>query len=109
MTQEELDYLKTFLADEKVFLFDGYYRLRKSDNDTYEFAFLESDPCGATSVHPQITIEWDGDMWHPIKLLDFLSSPVQQIDYSDETADKLNEALKKLYEKCLYANNQVSK
>jgi len=106
MNQEEMAFLKKHLSDEKQFIYDGYYRLREINDEIYEFAFLESDACGATSVHPQITIEWNGQKWQPTKLLDFVATPVKNISYSDETSKELLNELKSLYEKCQFAVHQ---
>lgn len=106
MNQQEFEFLKTHLSDEKKFIGDGYYRLRQIDDTTYEFAHLVSDACGATSVHPQITIEWNGDEWKPIKLFDFFETPVKSVDYSDETFKYLSTALKDLYNKCYFSINK---
>ena len=106
MNQEEMAFLKKYLSDEKQFIYDGYYRLREINDEIYEFAFLDSDACGATSVHPQITIEWNGQKWQPTKLLDFVTTPVKNISYSDETSKYLSAALKDLYNKCYFSINK---
>lgn len=106
MTQEELDLLTQHLSADKQFIHDGYYRLRKLDETTYEVAFLVADACGATSVHPQITIEKQGDTWQAVKLLDFVSTPVETIVYSQETAQELSDRLEQLSKQALYAINQ---
>jgi len=106
MTQEELNVLKHHLSEDKTFIQDGYYRLRKLDETTYEFAFLVADACGATSVHPQITIEKQGDTWQAVKLLDFVSTPVETLLYSDDTSQILTNRLEQLYQQCMKAINQ---
>ena len=106
MTQEELDLLTQHLSADKQFIHDGYYRLRKLDETTYEVAFLVADACGATSVHPQITIEKQGDTWQAVKLLDFVSTPVETTVYSQETAQELSERLEQLIKRALHAINQ---
>lgn len=106
MTQEEIDVLTKHLSADKQFIHDGYYRLRELDERTYELAFLVADACGATSVHPQITIEKQGDTWQAVKLLDFVSTPVETIVYSQETAQELSERLEQLFKQALHAINQ---
>lgn len=106
MTQEELDILKQHLSEEKQFIHDGYYRLRQLDEMTYELAFLVADACGSTSVHPQITFEKQGNTWQAVKLLDFISTPVETIVYSNDTSHELSDRLEKLYQQTVHAINQ---
>ncbi|MGO2100763.1 hypothetical protein [Vagococcus salmoninarum] len=90
--------LNTFKA-EKEYRNDGYYRIRQGQGETYELGFLVPDSCGTTSVSPQITISKVADRWVPIKLLDFASTPMKQLERTVDTEDALDEALKALVNK----------
>lgn len=56
MNQKTLDTLEKVFNSEKKFFKDGYYRIRYLSDKQKELAFLVPDACGATAVHPQITI-----------------------------------------------------
>lgn len=96
MTDETLKSLLAFFDEEKKYYVDGYYRLRKVEADKFELAYLIPDACGATSVHPQITIEKVKDIWLPTKLMDMGKSPIQFIERNTETEAILEGALTEL-------------
>lgn len=96
MTDEKLKSLLAFFDEEKKYYVDGYYRLRKLETDKFELAYLIPDACGATTVHPQITIEKHEDIWTPTKLIDMWTSPTQFVERNSETEKFLNEALHRL-------------
>lgn len=96
MTDEKLESLLAFFDEEKKYYVDGYYRLRKLESDEFELAYLIPDACGATTVHPQITIEKHEEIWIPTKLIDMWTSPTQFVEKNSETEKFLDNALAEL-------------
>lgn len=99
MDQRTLDNFEKVFNSEKKFLKDGYYRIRRVSDEQKELAFLVSDACGSTAVHPQITIRKKGTDWVPIKLIDLETTPTQVIMRTPETKVMLDSALKLLVNK----------
>lgn len=99
MKQEIIENLEEFFHAEKQWYQDGYYRLRTLDEQTKELAYLLSDPCGGSIVHPQITLEKQGDEFIATKLVDLQTTPVQNMTRDLENAAYLDQALQSLVTK----------
>lgn len=99
MKQEIIQNLEQCFHAEKQWYQDGYYRLRTLDEHTKELAYLLSDPCGGSIVHPQITLEKQGDEFIPTKLIDLQTTPVQNMIRDLENAAYLDQALQTLVAK----------
>ncbi|MHC5227791.1 hypothetical protein ACYSNW_05865 [Enterococcus sp. LJL99] len=99
MKQITVDQFERVFNSEKKFFKDGYYRIRCVSDEQKELAFLVVDACGATAVHPQITIEKRGVDWVAIKLIDLETTPPQIINRTSETKAILDSSLKSLENK----------
>lgn len=96
MKQDKLALLEQTFCDGKIFVNNGYYRIRTLSDDEKEIAYLVSDPCGATTVHPQITIEKREDEWIATKFIDLEVTPTQRLYREPETEALLDDALESL-------------
>lgn len=99
MKQETLDRLETVFNADKIFVKDGYYRIRSLPTGEKELAFLVVDSCGATAVHPQITIAKLGEKWVAIRLFDLQATPPQRSDRTTENSQQLDQTLQVLIDK----------
>lgn len=88
--------LQSFFTADKVWIQDGYYRIRRLENGDQELAYLVLDPCGGTIVHPQIRIRQEDQHWIAIQLTDLEATPILRITRQAETKAQLDEALEQL-------------
>lgn len=109
MKQETIDQLETVFTSEKIFVNDGYYRIRSLSSKKKELAFLVVDPCGSSVVHPQITIEKRANDWVATKLLDLQETPLQRFDRTEATSQQLDQALQLLVHKFQSARPSVKR
>ncbi|MDR2464795.1 MAG: hypothetical protein LBD38_00770 [Streptococcaceae bacterium] len=92
--------LQDYFTDEKKFIGNGNYRLRKIDEENYDFEFSLIDPCGAGILNPQIRLTKQGEDLKPVQLFDMGSTPVKFLkNDSEESARELNIEFEKLIEK----------
>lgn len=99
MKQEQINWLKANFSEESTYIKDGYYRFRKSDEASYELAFLVPCACGSNNVHPQITLEHHGSDYVATKLIDMEVTPPVVLYRNGETSEELDEALTELMKK----------
>ena len=107
MTLVELEFLLSHFDEKKRFIEDGYYRLRTSDVDEYELAFLVADACGTTAINPQITLKVEGERITPRVLIDLATTPTKYIHYAAETSAELETALSELVAKFYQASQKL--
>lgn len=96
MDVQRIKQLEMLFGNEKQFFVDGYYRIRSLDDKQKEIAYLMPDACGASVVHPQITIEEVDGSFIPVKLIDMATSPTQLIYRKEEDVVFLEDKLEEL-------------
>ncbi len=96
---EQIDALEKRIGAKKVWYKDGYYRIRTKTDRKKELAYLVTDPCGGSIVHPQITIEKIDEKWVATQLIDLHVTPIQNIVRDELTATFLDHALMDLVTK----------
>lgn len=99
MDEATFKWLNENFTSEKVYMKDGYYRFRELEPGVFDMAFLEPCSCGTSNVHPQITLEKKGDVYIPIKLIDFDVTPPLLINREESTLEFLDQSLHQLIEK----------
>lgn len=99
MKNSLLKELQQHVTSDKTYLSGGYYRIRELPEDKIEMAILVMDACGASAVHPQITLKKENEIWIPIKLIDLGVSPTEMYDRTEETKELLNQKLNELIDK----------
>ena len=107
MTLDELEFLLSNFDETKRFIEDGYYRIRPSDVDEYELAFLVADACGTTAINPQITLKVEGERITPRLLIDLATIPTKYLHYTSETSAELETALSQLVAKFYRASQKL--
>ncbi|MGO2082515.1 hypothetical protein [Vagococcus sp.] len=106
MEKKRLTNLLSSFTAEKQYIQDGYYRIRQKTESIYELAFLVTDSCGASCVHPQITVEVKADTLVPLQLFDLGVQPTRHVLYDEETQLILELELEKLIKKFECVQNQ---
>lgn len=96
MDVQRIKQLEMLFGNEKQFFVDGYYRIRSLDDKQKEIAYLMPDACGASVVHPQITIEEVDGSFIPVKLIDMATSPTQLVYRKEEDVVFLEDKLEEL-------------
>ncbi|MGX7030116.1 hypothetical protein [Vagococcus zengguangii] len=99
MKQTQINWLKEHFSETSEYLGDGYYRFRKSDEASYELAFLVPCACGSNNVHPQITLENHGSEYIATKLIDMEVTPPIVLTRNGETSEEIDQALADLLKK----------
>ena len=94
MTPTEFLTLEAAFGDGGKYPFqEGHCRLRALGENQYELAFLVSDPCGSSLVHPQVTVAVTETTVVPLRLLDFGATPLLRLEASAANEATLEEAL----------------
>lgn len=107
MDKKMIDTLSEYFNEEKQFIEDGYYRLRKKTEVTYDLAYLVPSSCGTMNIHPQITLSVQGDQLIATSLMDFETTPTKHIQRTTETEQLLDLELEKLVGRFLQAKKLV--
>lgn len=89
--KERLNKLTERLGNQKTFIDDGYYQVKRVD-EKVEISFSIKDPCGASLYHPRMIVE----KGKAISFYDNYSTPIVFI-LDDESF--LEESLEKLLRK----------
>lgn len=105
MNRSDLKLLQKHYTDQKEFIQDGYYRLRKLSDSEYELSFSVAGHCGTTNYHPRIKLRLKGERIIPISIIDVEETPVFALNYSEETSENMEARLEKLKEQFLKAKN----
>ncbi|SJZ92661.1 hypothetical protein SAMN02745116_01869 [Pilibacter termitis] len=92
--------LADVFGEEKLYVDGGYYRLRKVDDETFDFDYSLPDPCGSSVLHPQIRLKMQEGELIPVQLFDTYETPVQFLrNDTPEEQEKLQTAFSSLLDK----------
>ncbi|MBM7690471.1 hypothetical protein BCR24_10060 [Enterococcus ureilyticus] len=105
----QINSLFVLFNEEKKFIKDGYYRLRKLNENEIELAYLIAGSCGETIVHPQITVFLEDYQVVATKLIDMHTCPPLFLNRNTDNAQTLNKALDALIDKFVCAIKKNTK